>query len=85
MKKHTEKTRAHLGELHALGAKTEAVERKILAAAEKRHAAVLRELDALRPGVEGAGEAKQDDYLALVRERGQLDVVIAKARQVLGG
>ena len=84
MKRHTEKTTRHLGELHALGAKTEAAERKILDAAEKRHAAVLQELDKLRPGVEGADESTQDRYLELVQERGQLDVVIGKARGVLG-
>ena len=83
MKRHIEKTRAHLGELHALGEKTEAAERKILAAAEKRHAAVLRELDDLRSGIEGMADDVQDRYLALVAERGQLDVVIAKARVVL--
>lgn len=83
MKRHIEKTRAHLGELHGLAAKTEATERKILAAAEKRHAAVMRELDDMRPGVEGKADDVQDGYLELVSERGQLEVVIAKARAVL--
>ena len=77
------KARAHLGELGALSAKTDAAERKILAAAEKRHAVVLAELEELSPGVEGAGDADQDRYLELVAERGQLHIVIAKARQVL--
>jgi hypothetical protein len=84
MKRHIENTRAHLGELHGLAAKTEAAERRILSSAEARLDEVNAALERLRPGVEAAPDKSQDRYLALVEERGQLNTVIAKARQVLG-
>lgn len=84
MKRHMEKARTDLGELHGMAAKTEAAERKILAAAEKRHAEVTAAIERARPGIDGATDAAQDRYTDLVSERGQLDIVIAKARKVLG-
>lgn len=84
MKKHIADTRAHLGELHGLAAKTEAAERRILASAEARLDEVNAGLDRLRPGAESAPDAHQDRYLALVKERGKLHTVIAKARRALG-
>lgn len=83
MKRHIEKTRGQLGDLHELAAKTERTERNILAAAEKRHAEVCQAIERTRPGVEAAPESAQQRYTDLVTERGQLDVVIAKARQAL--
>lgn len=83
MKRHMEKARAHLGELHDLATKTEHTERNILAAAEKRHAEVCKAIERTRPGVEAAPESAQQRYTDLVSERGQLDVVIAKARKSL--
>lgn len=83
MKRHMEKARAHLGELHDLATKTEHTERNILAAAEKRHAEVCKAIERTRPGVEAAPESAQQRYTDLVSERGQLDVVIAKARKAL--
>ncbi len=85
MKRHMERTRSQLGELHGLAAKTEAAERNILTAAEKRHAEVVAAIERARPGVEGADDAAQSRYTDLVAERGQLEVVIAKARKALGG
>lgn len=76
--------RKQLGTLAGLAAKTEAAERKILASAEKRLAVVQAQIDRARPGVEAAPDAAQDRYLELVRERGQLHQVIARARQTLG-
>jgi hypothetical protein len=84
MKRHIENTRAHLGELHGLAAKTEAAERRILERAEARLDEVNAALERLRPGVEAAPDKSQDRYLALIEERGQLNTVIAKSRQVLG-
>ena len=84
MKRHIANTRAHLGELHGLAAKTEAAERRILQSAEARLQTVNTALERLRPGVEAAPDKSQDRYLELVEERGQLHIVIAKARQVLG-
>lgn len=84
MKRHMENARAGLGELHGLAAKTEAAERNILASAEKRHAEVLAAIERARPGIEGASDQAQERYTDLVAERGQLEIVIAKARKVLG-
>lgn len=83
MKRHLEKARTDLGDLHALGEKTEAAERNILRSAEKRHASVVRDLDDLRPGINGKDDDEQDRYLELTRERGQLDLVIGRARNIL--
>lgn len=83
MKKHIERTRRSLGELNSLSAKTEAAERRILEQAERRHAEVLAALERARPGVEGAPEAAQERYTDLVKERGQLEAVIAKAKVAL--
>lgn len=83
MKHHIDRARTHLGELAALAQKTEAAERRILAAAEQRLEAVQAEIEKARPGVEAADDAAQDRYLELVTERGKLHTVIAKARQAL--
>ncbi|MEN6544489.1 MAG: hypothetical protein ABFE07_00435 [Armatimonadia bacterium] len=78
-----EKARAQLGDLAALTSKTEAAERRILERAEKRLTEVQAEIDKLHPGIHGASEQAQDEYLALITERGQLHTVIAKAQQAL--
>lgn len=83
MKRHMDKARAHLGELHDLATKTEHTERNILAAAEKRHAEVCKAIERARPGAEVASDSAQQRYTDLVAERGQLDVVIARARKTL--
>lgn len=83
MKAHIEKARTQLGELGALAHKTDAAERKILAAAEERLATVQEQIEQARPGVEAAGDADQDRYLELVTERGKLHMVIAKAKRAL--
>lgn len=84
MKRHMENARAGLGRLGALAAKTEDAERKILDAAQKRRADVVAGIKQLQPGIEGASDEDQDRYTELVSERGQLDVVIAKAQKTLG-
>lgn len=84
MKKHIQNTRASLGELHELAAKTESDERRILARAEARMEEVNAMIGRQRPGIESAPDAAQDRYAALVSERGQLQMVIAKARVALG-
>lgn len=83
MKRHIEKTRGQLGDLHELASKTERTERNILAAAEKRHTEVCAAIERARPGVDAASDSAQQRYTDLVTERGQLDVVIAKARRAL--
>ena len=84
MKRHIDNTRAHLGELHGLAAKTEAAERRILERAEARLEEVSAAIERQRPGVEAASDSSQDRYLSLVEERGQLEIVIAKAKKILG-
>lgn len=77
-------TRDQLGDLGSLMAKTHVAEQAILKRAEQRLDEVQAELDKAGPGVEGAPDADQDRYLNLVKERGQLHQVIAKARVNLG-
>lgn len=84
MKRHMDRARQGLGELGALSSKTEAAERRILASAEHRHAELVAQIERARPGVEAASDAAQQRYLDLVTERGQVEVVIAKARAALG-
>ncbi len=83
MKRHIANTKAQLGELHELAAKTEADERRILKNAEARLEQVVAMIERQRPGVEAAPDAAQDRYTALVQERAQLQAVIAKARAAL--
>ena len=84
MKRHISNTRAQLGELHGLATETEAAERRILAQAESRLEQVNAMIERQRPGIDAATKAGQDRYTALVQERGQLQTIIAKARDVLG-
>lgn len=85
MKASIDRTRAQLGDLAGLTAKTEAAERRILAAAEKRLDEVQALIERARPGIEAAPDSAQGRYLDLVTERGQLQTVIGKARQALPG
>lgn len=84
MRRHIENARRDLGELHGLAARTEAAEHRILEQAVRRHGEVVAAIERARPGVEGAPDAAQQRYLDLVSERGQLEVVIARAREALG-
>lgn len=83
MKAHIAKVHAQLGDLAGLSAKTEAAERNILAAAEKRLATVQTAIDRAAAGIEAAPDDAQQRYLDLIAERGQLHTVIAKAKQAL--
>lgn len=83
MSRHASRVRSQLGDLQKLAGATEASERRILANAEKRLTDVNAQIERQRPGVEGASDAAQDRYLALVQERGQLQMIIAKAREAL--
>lgn len=84
MKAHMGRARHALGELGALSAKTEAAERRILERALQRRDEVHAAVERARLGVECAPDASQDRYLRLIKERGQLDNVIARARKALG-
>lgn len=78
------KSRNMLVELGGLAAKTDHSERAILAAAEKRLAAIAPLIERARTGVQTASEAEQQRYTDLIAERGQLQIVIAKSRAELG-
>lgn len=83
MSAHIEKARDQIGELAGLANKTEASEKRILEAAEKRLVEVQAAIEEARPGVEAASDDKQDQYLDLINERGQLNTVIAKSKAAL--
>jgi len=76
--------RSQLADLSALQARTDADERKILAAAEKRHDDLQKQMAELKKDaildVDGAAAR----YLAMTDELGQVSIVIAKAREALG-
>lgn len=72
-----------LGHLAQLAARTDASEQRILEAAEKRLVEVTADLDRLRPAIT-TDEQALDDYQELTLERGQLEIVIATARENLG-
>lgn len=84
MKAHIASTKNKLADLAGLSSKTLAAEKKILKTAEARMETVNAELDKFA-GVEGMPDEKQASYLDLVKERAQLNIVITKARSILGG
>ena len=81
MNHHIEDTRRQLGELAAMAAQTEAMERKIMARAE----ALLADIEGKIKSEWAAGIANdkaQLRYTDMLEERGRLLQVIAQARQV---
>lgn len=79
MKDHIETTRRQLGELGAMSAQNEAMERQILERAEKLLSEVEGKMDAAR----AASHKDPQAYTDLVEERGRLQQVIAQARAIL--
>lgn len=84
MKQHIENTRRQLGELGAMAAQNEAMERKILARAKERLAEVDGKMDEARAKAMAGGDEEKTAYTDLVSERGHLHQVIAQANEVLG-
>lgn len=83
MKEHMQSVRGKLGELGAMAAQNEAMERKILKRAEARLSEIEKGMDsARRESLTGGQEAGQR-YMDLVEERGTLHQVIAQARAAL--
>ena len=81
MNHHIEDTRRQLGELAAMAAQTEAMERKIMARAEALLAAIEGKIKS--EGAAGiANDKAQLRYTDMLEERGRLLQVIAQARQV---
>lgn len=83
MKQNIENVRRQIGELSGLAEKTDAAERKILEAAEKRLETVESRLGELRTRALVDTEAGKE-YQGLALERGRLNMVIAQARKNLG-
>jgi hypothetical protein len=83
MKRHIENARKSLSELASLAEKTDASERSIMKRAQDRLAVVQEKLDATNGSVQAGPDAHQDEYLELVTERGQLQMVIANAQETL--
>lgn len=79
----TQALRGQLAELSALQSRTDADERKILSSATQRLGAVNAMLKLAEPGARQGDADAEAQYQALVLERGQLNIVISKARQVL--
>ena len=77
---HIDAARSRLGDLSGLAARTHAAELRILEEAERRREAVQSDLDKLKPRAIGDTSAG-DEYQRLLVERGQLDIIIAKARE----
>lgn len=80
---HIDAARTRLGHLGGLAARTDAAERNILKAAEKRLEAIRADLDRLRARVH-TDEAAATQYQALTLEAGQLETIRQQARQNLG-
>lgn len=85
MKQHIDNTRRQLGELGAMAAQTEAMERKILERAQEQLGKIEGDLDRTRAAAMAGDDAAQAQYTDMVAERGRLQQVIAQAKQVLGG
>lgn len=83
MKQHIETTRRQLGELGAMAAQNEAMERQILERAKGLLADVEGKIDAARAEAMAGDDAAKQRYTDMVEERGRLHQVIAQAQAVL--
>lgn len=76
-------TRRQLGELGAMSAQTDAMERKILHRSIDMLSDVEGKLEKARADAMHGDDAAKDRYTHLVEERGRLEQVIAQAHAVL--
>lgn len=83
MKQHIETARRQLGELGAMAAQNEAMERQILERAQGLLAEVEGKIDAVRAEAMAGDDAAKQRYTDMVEERGRLQQVIAQAQAVL--
>lgn len=83
MKQHIDNTRRQLGELGAMSAQTEAMERKILERAQHLLGDIEGKLDQARADALSGDDAAKAAYAGMVDERGRLQQVIAQAHTVL--
>ena len=77
---HISAAKSRLVHLGGLAGKTDAAERAILARATERREEVSAEIGKLA-GRALADQRAGDDYTRLMEERGQLDIIIASARE----
>lgn len=82
MNKIIQNSKERLAHLGGLAARTIEAERNILKSAVVRLAVVQKKIEE-SVGVDGGGDKKESDYLSLIHERGQLNIVIDKARAAL--
>lgn len=80
----THDTRRQLGELGAMQAQTEAMERRILSIATEKLDALQGQLESARVAAMTDGDEAKAKYADMVHERGRLELVIANARSALG-
>jgi len=80
----THTTRRQLGELAAMQAQTDAMERRILSIAETKLDELEKKLADARTAAMTGGDQAKADYAEMIHERGRLNIVIANARAVLG-
>lgn len=73
----------HLADVEAQSAETRQHEERILAGAEARLERVSGDLEAARPKALAGDAEAEAVYQALVVERGQLHLIIARSRQIL--
>lgn len=83
MSQHIEDTRRQLGELAAMAAQTDAMERKILECAQEQLGKIEGDLDRARVAAMTGDDSAKSQYTDMVAERGRLQQVIAQARQLL--
>lgn len=83
MQPNSDKVRSNLGELAAMAAQTEEMERKILKMATDRLEVVEAQLEPAREAALAGDEREVTKYQDLINERGTLHQVIAKAKAVL--
>lgn len=79
----THDTRRQLGELAAMQAQTETMERRILALAMQKLDELQGKLEAARVAAMTDGDDAQSKYTDMVHERGRLELIIANARAAL--
>lgn len=80
---HMDNTRRQLGELGAMAQQTEAMERRILSIAEKKLSKIGEAIDKARVQALTGDDAAKERYMSMVKERGVLQQVIARAKAEL--
>jgi len=83
VRQHIENTRRQLGELGAMAAQNEAMERQILERSQKLLGKIEGDIDKARADSMAGDDAAKEHYMHMVAERGRLQQVIAQANAIL--